>query len=181
MNDRLVTDLRARRRESLEELLTRHGPEIKAVAYLILRNASDAEEVTADTLLTAWHKINSLRDPGRLRPWLLRIATRLALRRRSRLQVQTLHLDDAREVAGPTSPVIDRLELAQALDRLSPRMRAVIALHHVAGLSVVETADALGRSPNTVKSQLREALIRLRQELIADNETPDSRAQDEPS
>jgi RNA polymerase sigma-70 factor (ECF subfamily) len=180
LNDRLVTGLRERRRESLEELLNRHGPEIKAVAYLILRNASDAEEVTADTLLTAWHKISSLREPDRLRPWLFRIATRIALRRRSRRLVQTLPLDEARDIPGRAPSVIDPIELAQALDRLPPGMRAVIALHHVAGLTVAETAEAMGRSTNTVKSQLREALIRLRGDLLDDSASRSS-LQEEPS
>jgi len=44
-------------------------------------------------------------------------------------------------------------------------MRAAIALHHLSGLSVAETARALGVSENTVKSQLKTGLGRLREEL----------------
>lgn len=103
MDDRLVGDLRARRPEGLDELIHRHGAEIQAMAWMILRNASDAEEVTADTLLTAWHKIDSLRDPQRLRPWLLRIATRGALRRRRGSRgIRNLALQSAAEVRKPT-------------------------------------------------------------------------------
>ncbi len=166
MDERLVGDLRARRPQSLEDLLHRHGAEIQAMAWLILRDPSEAEEVTADTLLTAWHKIDSLRDPERLRPWLLRIATRNALRRRRGPRgVRWLSLEAAAEVADRPVPVIDRIVLSQALDGLPPRMRAVVALHYVAGLSVPEIADAVGRSQNTVKSQIREGLAKLRKEL----------------
>lgn len=166
MDDRLVGDLRARRPEGLDELIHRHGAEIQAMAWMILRDASDAEEVTADTLLTAWNKIDTLRDPQRLRPWLLRIATRAALRRRRGSRgVRNLSLQSAAEVADRPAPVIDRIVLGQALDGLPPRMRAVMALHYVAGLSIPEIADAVDSSQNTVKSQVREGLIRLRREL----------------
>src|SRR5688572_7900137 len=149
---------------------------------MVLRNVADAEEVTADTLLTAWRKIDQLRDADRLRPWLLRTATHLALRRRTRSSpLRTLPLESAGEVADRASPLIARLALGQALDSLPPRMRAVVALHHVAGLSVAETAEAVGRSQNTVKSQLREALGRLRAELAEERSVVSHATQDEPS
>jgi len=62
----------------------------------------------------------------------------------------------------PVPAVVRRLVLAEALDDLPPRMRAAVVLHYVAGLSVAEVAEATGRSQNTVKTQLREALARLR-------------------
>ncbi|MGI8928656.1 MAG: RNA polymerase sigma factor [Candidatus Limnocylindrales bacterium] len=164
----MVAELRARRPDAVERLLHDHGAEIQAVAFLILRNERDAEEVVADTLLTAWRRIESLRDPSRLRPWLLRIATRDALHRRSR-RPQTLRLDEAGGVEAPGSVGIDGLALSHALNQLPPRMRAVIALHYIADLTTPSVADVLGRSENTVKSELREARRRLRQ-LLADDD-----------
>jgi RNA polymerase sigma factor (sigma-70 family) len=163
LSEQLVADLRSRRPEALDALLARHGAEVHAVAFMITRNASDAEEVTADALLTAWRKIGSLRDPGRLRPWLLRITTRLALRQQARArEVVPLAPRLLERLADPVPTVMSRLVLAKALDELPARMRAVVVLHHVAGLSVAEVAAATGRSQNTVKTQLREALARLR-------------------
>jgi len=133
------------------------------VAFMITRNPSDAEEVTADALLTAWRKIGSLRDPGRLRPWLLRITARLALRQQARgREVVPLAPWLLERLPDRVPTAISRLVLAEALDELPPRMRAAVVLHHVAGLSVAEVAEATGRSQNTVKTQLREALARLR-------------------
>src|SRR5207247_5504342 len=60
--------------------------------------------------------------------------------------------------------------LASAVQALPPRMRAAVALHYYADLEVDAVAHALSRSRNTVKSELRLALARLRQ-LISD-ETP---------
>lgn len=48
MDDRLVGDLRACRQEGLDELIHRHGAEIQAMAWMILRDASNAEEVAAE-------------------------------------------------------------------------------------------------------------------------------------
>jgi RNA polymerase sigma-70 factor (ECF subfamily) len=150
-----------------------HGAEIQAVAFLILRNERDAEETLSDTLLTAWHKIGSLRDPERLRPWLLTTATRLALRRRRRFVPHVVSLDVAPDLASSDRSPIDRMALRDAINALPPRMRAVVALHDVADLPLAEVAAALGRSENTIKSQLREARARLRRALV---DEPEGRA-----
>lgn len=168
LTETLVADLQARRPEALDELLYRFGGEIQAVAFLIVRNESDAEEILADTLVTGWQKIGSLRDPQRLRAWLLTTATRLALRRRRRWRPAQLTLDAADQLAVHDPSPIDRLVLEQAINRLTPRMRAVIALHYVADLPTSEIAAVVGRSENTVKTQLREARAKLRAWLAED-------------
>lgn len=164
-DESLVAGLRERDPRALERALEVHGAEIQAVAYLILRNEHDAEETLADTLVTAWRKAGTLRDPSRLRPWLLTTAARLALRRRRGFRPQVVSLDVAGEVAGREASPIDRLALQEAINALPPRMRAVVALHDVADLPIAEVAAAVGRTENTVKSQLREARMRLRRAL----------------
>lgn len=160
----LAADLRAHRSGVIADLLATFGRELQGVAYLILRDQSDAEEIMIDTLVTAWRKSGTLRDDAALRTWLLRIETRLALSRRRRRH-PTDALDLSQQLAAPLAdgPSADRL--AEAMTALPAQMRAAIALHHVVGLSVPQIADALGKSPNTVKSQLREGLARLRTAL----------------
>jgi RNA polymerase sigma factor (sigma-70 family) len=157
--------IREREVDGLDDLLQRHGSELQAVAFLILRNEHDAEEVVADTLLIAWRKIETLRDPDRLRPWLLTIAARIALQRRRRLRSGVVSLDAAALMAGEEPSIAAELDFRDAINRLPPRMRAAIALHAVADLPVAEVARVLGTSENTVKSQLREARARLRASL----------------
>ncbi len=140
------------------------------MAYLILRNERDAEETLSDTLMTAWNKIGSLHHADRLRPWLLTIATRLALRRRRGFRPRVVSLDVAPDLPDREHSPIDRLALQQAINGLPPRMRAVLALHDVADLPLAEVAVALGRSENTIKSQLREARARIRLELGTESE-----------
>lgn len=164
LNQRLVDDLRARRPDAIERLLDEYGRLLQAVAFHILRSHADAEEVVIDTMVTAWERIGSLRDPAALRSWLLRIAARHALARRRRaVPSLTLLAGAAAKTSGEADP--DRMALAEALDGLPPRQRACLSLHYYAGLSVVETASVLGISPNTAKFHLKAGLERLREAL----------------
>lgn len=161
LNEDLVGDLGARHPEALERLLDEYGRLLQAVAFHILRSHADAEEIVIDTMLTAWERIGSLRDPAALRPWLLRIAARHALARRRRaVPSLTLIAGAAVTTSGEADP--DRMALAEALNGLPPRQRACLSLHYYASPSVAETADALGISPNTAKFHLKAGLERLR-------------------
>jgi len=117
-----------------------------------------------DTLIGALDRGSSLRDPNALRPWLLKIATNLALGRQRRFRrvawVQPM-LD------GPSSAIdaTDHLALVQGLAALPIRSRAAVVLHYYADLPVAQVAAAMGTSENTVKSQLRTGLARLRELL----------------
>jgi len=145
-------------------LLDEYGRLLQGVAFHILRNHADAEEVVIDAMLTAWERIGSLRDPGALRAWLLRIAARHALARRRRARPSHELLDEtAAMTIDEADP--DRIALAVALGDLPPRMRACLSLHYYAGLSVPETASVLGISPNTAKFHLKAGLERLREAL----------------
>lgn len=167
LNERLVDDLRARHPEALERLLGEYGRLLQGVAFHILRSHTDSEEVVIDTMMTAWERIGSLRDPAALRAWLLRVAARHALQRRRRA-VPSVSLLEGASLATPAEADTDRIALAAALDDLPPRMRACLSLHYHAGLSVAQTAVALGISPNTARFHLKAGLERLRTALDAE-------------
>ena len=65
----------------------------------------------------------------------------------------------------PGTDIAAHADVRASLARLPRRIRAAIALHYLAGMSVPETARAMGISENTVKSQLRIGLNRLREDL----------------
>lgn len=168
LDAQLATGLREHRSGIIADLLSEFGREIQGVAYLILRDHADAEEVLMDTLVTAWRRGRALRDGAALRTWLLRIATRHALsRRRRRRAHQPLADDLPLQASASMQPSADRLVVAEAMDALPAQMRAAVALHYAAGLSVPQTAEALGKSENTVKTQVREGMARLRSALDA--------------
>ena len=165
LNQTLVDRLRTRDQDALEELLAIYGREVTAVAYTICRNEADAEEVAADVFVTAWIKISALRDPRSLRAWLLRVTTRLAIKKQSRHPIPADAQQAPRNEPDPAVAVVDRDVLNSALDALPIRMRAVVALRYVADLTVPEVSAVLDRSPNTIKSELQRAMPRLRMAL----------------
>ena len=161
-----VERLRQGEPQVLAELLEQYGREIQGVAYLILRNRTDAEDVLMDTLLTALDRGSSLRDAAAMRPWLLKIATNQALSRQRRFRRVTW-LELAPDKAGPALDTTEHVALMQGLATLPIRARAAIVLHYYADLPVAEVAAAMGTSQNTVKSQIRTGLARLRELLDA--------------
>src|SRR5262245_40097308 len=162
-----VQALRSRRPETLAELLDAHGREIQAVAFLILRDRHLAEDVTIETLLTAFEKASSIRDDSALRAWLLRVATNQALtmRRRSARVVELSVVPDPIGPGDVAREASDRVALLAGVAELPAQMRAAVVLRYYADLPVEEVARALGKSPNTIKAQLQTGLDRLRRSL----------------
>lgn len=162
-----VEALRRRRPETLAELLDAYGRELQGVAYLILRDRLEAEDVVIETLLTAFERGGSIREERALRGWLLRVATNHALGRRRR-SGRLVRLEAAPDVGVTRDMATDasaRVTLLEAVDRLPAQTRAALVLRYYADLSIEEVAAALGKSPNTIKTQLQTALDRLRTDL----------------
>jgi RNA polymerase sigma-70 factor (ECF subfamily) len=160
-----VTD-RAEIRRAAEAALNGHGPILLAVARTMTVDEAEAQDLVQSTFEIALRQLPALRDQAAMRSWLLRIETREAMRVTRRMR-RFVRLDDhVREIPPATLGMADRLALKHALATLPLRVRAAVALHHLAGMSVRETAEALGVSENTIKSELKAGLVRLRKELF---------------
>jgi RNA polymerase sigma factor (sigma-70 family) len=168
-----VEALRRRRPETLGDLLETYGRELQAVAYLILRDRADAEDVVVETLLTAFERGGSIRDERALRAWLIRVATNHALgaRRRSGRIVRLELVPDRAAIGDLGTESSTRVVLLDGIADLPLQMRAAVVLRYYADLSVEEIASTLGKSPNTIKAQLQTALDRLRVSLADQVET----------
>lgn len=162
-----VEALRRRRPETLGDLLETYGRELQAVAYLILRDRSEAEDIVVETLLTAFERGGSIRDERALRAWLIRVATNHALgrQRRSKRIVRLEVVPDRAELGDLGIDSTTKMVLLDGIADLPLQMRAAVVLRYYADLSVDEVATALGKSPNTIKAQLQTALDRLRSHL----------------
>lgn len=138
------------------------------VAYSVLANAADAEDVAQDAFLRAYRKYDRLRDPGKFRAWVSRIAFRLALNRR-RDRHRQLARDTAwharrPEAADGARTATDRIFLDQLraeIDRLPEKLRAVLLLLAVEGMEAREVAAVLEIPVGTVRSRLHLARKRL--------------------
>jgi RNA polymerase sigma-70 factor (ECF subfamily) len=133
------------------------------------RDEALAEDAVQSAWAIAWRKLGTLKEPERLRPWLVSVAVNQArdmLRKRRR----TLEIDlDAStgRVTGGVDPAtgIESLDLLAAMDRLEPEDRALIAMRYVAGFDASELSAAIGLSPAGTRTRLKRLTDRLRQEL----------------
>jgi RNA polymerase sigma-70 factor, ECF subfamily len=158
-----VLDVRA-----LGEALQGEAPILLAAARAIVLDEREAEDLVQVTFEIAIRRIGDLREPAALRSWLLTIQAREAFRVRRRLR-RVLRFDPTvAELRSGPGPAPDDIVLRDALRRLPTRVRAAVVLHHLAGLPVADVAAALGTSPNTIKTQLKLGLQRLRKDLDDD-------------
>lgn len=148
-----------------------HHDDMTRVCFVICGDLDIADEAVQAAWPIVWRKVGSLRDPSRLRPWLVSIAAneaRLLIRRRRRRTVVELGMADAAAPdVDPAGRVAD-LDLINALARLDPDDRALLALRYVAGFDSTELARATGRSPSGTRARLARLLARLRTELSDD-------------
>jgi RNA polymerase sigma-70 factor (ECF subfamily) len=139
------------------------------VAYGICGEQDLALDAVQAAWLIAWRKLRTVREPDHLRSWLVAVAaneTRHLVRsRRNGSSVVELGL----EVPGPgvpdTTDEIRRLDLVNALRRLKPEERSLIAMRYGAELDSSEIAPLLGISASGVRARLSRIMGRLRKEL----------------
>lgn len=142
-------------------------PTLLAAARYLVSGDAEARDLTQACLEIALRRLHQLRDPEKLRPWLLTILAREAMRLRRRLRRVVAFDPVVHDLQAPAPAPSDERDLAvrQALAGLPRRMRAAVILHHLVGLTVAETAGAMHVSENTVKSELKAGLRRLREGL----------------
>jgi RNA polymerase sigma-70 factor (ECF subfamily) len=140
-------------------------PTMLAAARYLVREEAEARDLTHASLEIGLRRLHQLRDPEKLRPWLLAILAREALRLRRRLR-HLIALDPAVHDLHAAITADDRdVAVHEALAALPLRIRVAVVLHHLIGLTVAETAGAMRVSENTVKSELKVGLRRLREDL----------------
>ena len=172
MRRELVERAMAGDHDAFSELARVSIGRLYAVARLILRDPHGAEDATQEALVAAWRDLSALRDPDRFDGWLHRLLLRACYREASRGRRRWTVESEVREwdgmVPDPTADFADRDQLERGFSRLAPDQRAVIVLHHYLGLTLDETADALGVPPGTARSRINRAMGALRAALDAD-------------
>jgi len=169
----LVTRARSGDNAAFGALVGRYQKVALRLAAAISGSVDDAADIAQEAFVKAHHSLPKLDDPSMVRSWMLRIVANEAknhLRGRDRR-----HRRDERygswefaAVVDPEASALDRDDargLGLALGRLGTRDRQVLAYRYFAGLSEVETAQAIGVPIGTVKSRTARALTRLRTEM----------------
>ncbi|WP_221629375.1 SigE family RNA polymerase sigma factor [Humibacillus xanthopallidus] len=138
--------------------------ELRQVAFLMCGDWHQAEDLTQDALLSLYAAWDRIEVRSRLLPYARRVLLRKLLdqrRRPWRREVAT-SVPDREDVRAGTHDLGERRMLLDLLANLAPRRRACLVLRYFEELSVAETAEVLGCSEGTVKSQTSRALAELR-------------------
>lgn len=169
-------------RNAYEALVTRYEKRVISAAESVTHSRYMAEDAAQDAFVTAWMKLNMLRDPASYAPWVCRIAQNCAKNTLSRfksymsLDVLEETLSDDARCGDPEIAFISGEEktlLQDSVSVLPERVRQVISLHYFEGLSIAEIASRMRVSEGTVKWQLHDGRKRIRKELSAMNEQID--------
>lgn len=168
--------------DAFEAFFERYRGLIHRTAYGLTGDVQAAEEILQDTFIRAYRHRASLRTDVSPVPWLHRVALNLCYSRlgRRRLDVEPIGEAAAELRDGSLEPAehVEREELRHSIRTgvaaLPPKHQSVVVLYYLHGMSLQETAEALGIALGTVKSRLHYALHALRGHLAAERPgTPD--------
>jgi RNA polymerase sigma factor (sigma-70 family) len=166
----LIASVAAGDEMAFASIVRLYHEDMRRVCVVVAGDNGIADDAVAASWSIAWRKLGGLRDPARLRPWLVSIAVNearqllRARRRRSLLEVPVIDVDDPGDGLDPGSAV-DSIDLRNALTRLDPADRALLAMRYLAGFDATELALATGRSPSGTRARLARLLHRLEREL----------------
>jgi RNA polymerase sigma-70 factor (ECF subfamily) len=153
-------------------LVAANHDDMTRVAYVISGDADLAQEAVQAAWPKIWRKVGSVRDPERIKPWLISIAANEAkqlARSRGRRWVREVQVQTdaaaARTGLGDPGDRAGEIDLANALAGLDPTDRTILALRYVAGFTSLEIGDAIGMTSGGVRARTARLLDRLRREL----------------
>ena len=164
---------------AFEQLYRRYSSRVYSLCLRMLKNDSEAEDLTQEAFLLLFRKIHTFRGEARFSTWLHRLTFNLVLMRFRKKRYPEVSLDAAlesgeedsmplMELGGPDlrlSGVIDHVNLSRAIEQLPDGYKEMFILHDVEGYEHHEIAGILGCSIGNSKSQLYKARLRLRELL----------------
>lgn len=162
---------------AFDDLVRKYRPRVYALALHLTGQASDADDITQDAFLKAYHKLPEFEGRSEFFTWIYRITLHRALNaRRDRKRRQTVPLDDPRLVAAievdsdgdpcRAAQLRDRYRaLLEALDQLSPLLQTTVVLTTLQGLSHKEAAVVLDTTEGTIAWRIHEARRKMKSYL----------------
>ncbi|MEO5940517.1 MAG: RNA polymerase sigma factor [Candidatus Limnocylindrales bacterium] len=147
-------------------IVAAHHNDMARIAFFVCGDLDVAEEAEQSAWAVAARRLKDLRDPDRLRPWLMSIAAneaRQIARSRRRRTVRELAVGDSTRPRDVDHAAL--IDLADAVARLDSKDRAIIGLRFVGGFESADIGRAMGMSAPAVRVRLHRLLERLRKDL----------------
>jgi len=182
----LLERARAGDREAFGQLMAAHLPRVYSVAFRLIGNHEDAEDLAQETFVKAYRALDGYRGQASFSTWLYRIVVHLArdrFRRSAARPVEAALVPSFESRSGPVSPAeeLDRRELRRAVTdsirQLPERLRTPLVLRTLEGLDYEDVAIATGVTPQTARTQVmqaRRALARLLKPFLPQREGGDA-------
>ncbi len=148
-------------------LVGRFHPDLLRVAYVVLGDRALAEDAAQAAWARAWQRFDQLRDPARVRSWLVAVAANEARQIARRKKPITDH-GSAVSYGSEADPSL--IDLSSALAGLAADDRQLLGLRYVIGLTSAEIGLELGMSAGAVRHRLMRLVGRLR-EVMRDDGT----------
>ena len=162
-NDEVLVELTLLGDENAyRELVVRHEKAVKGTAYKLTDNIYSAEDASQDAFVSAWIKLDKLRDRGKFRSFVCSIARNCAID--ITVHYSNAVADISLDLQSYEEQEFNNIELKQSLEKLSEKIRETIELHYFKGFSVAEIAQKLQISEGTVKWRLHEGRKQLRKD-----------------
>lgn len=178
--EQLVKRSRGGDDSAFAELVANFQGKAFSIAYGILMDKTEAEDIVQDAFIKAYFSLKQLKNPAAFPSWLFKITAHLALNKAQRRDNKNISLDGEDPIiyiqllpdTGNTpEEAFMRAEtqhiVKQAMMSLPSKYRAAISLREIDGFSYTEIADMLQIPEGTVKSRVHEARNMLKDRLIA--------------
>lgn len=157
--------------QAFEEVYKASSSFVYNVAYRVIGNQEDAQEVTQEVFMSIYNKLKDFRFQSSFKTWVYRITANQAINRskkESKTRNKTSAFDeqiDPPAVEADVKTNIDKEDnerkVEELLNELNPDQRACVILRNMEGLSYEEIAQSLNININTVRSRLKRARERL--------------------
>ncbi len=165
--------------ESFEEIYKAYSDFVYNVAYRVVNNIDEAQEVTQEVFISVYRNLKGFKFKSSFKTWVYRITINSAInfsKKRTKERSRTVEFNDINEFNTTVDSVSEKIEeeqhekvISTLLEALNPDQRACIVLRNIQGLSYQEIAESLNININTVRTRLkraREKLIALKKEMV---------------
>jgi RNA polymerase sigma-70 factor (ECF subfamily) len=179
-DETLVNQFKEGDLSAFDELMNRYSRPIYYMALRMTNSHEDAEDISQEVFVRVFRSLSTWKPKANFYTWLRTVALNLCIdHHRARIRHQTQPLDSREgsvvnipiDSSGDPLKTTEAEELRQrillAAEKLSPRQRKAFMLFRYGGLSLKETADAMGCAVGTIKAHLSRATAKMR-DLLKD-------------
>ena len=158
------------KRRALEDFIIENQKYLYRIAFSYVKSKDDAFEIVQNTIYKSLSSVEYIKDLNLLKPWITRILVNNWIDFFKYNKKFILSDEILKESAEDNSHILDKIVLKNAMDKLSPKLKAIIILRFFEDFKIKDIAQILEMNESTVKTNLYKALkilkINLKEDLV---------------